>query len=100
VGDLDGRIVHLNPAAERLLGWKAVDVEGQSMKVLMSARMHAAHSEGFQRFVTTRQPRIMGRAVRVPALRKDGVEIDVELALSPLAIGEERPNVSFVSADT
>jgi PAS domain S-box-containing protein len=91
VGDLDGRIVHLNPAAERLLGWKAVDVEGQSMKVLMSARMHAAHSEGFQRFVTTRQPRIMGRAVRVPALRKDGVEIDVELALSPLAIGEERP---------
>lgn len=82
VSGLDDCIIHLNPAAERLLGWTCAEVKGSSLKVLMPERMHAAHERGFNRFVATRRPHIMGRAVRVPALRKDGVEIEIELALS------------------
>ena len=73
---------HLNPAAERLLGWRASEAEGQSRTVLMPSRMHARHIEAFGRFMATSEPRIIGRAVRVPAIRKDGVEIDMQLALS------------------
>jgi PAS domain S-box-containing protein len=84
VADLGDRIVYINPAAERLLGWTRAEVVGQALTMLMPARMHALHLKGFQRFVETRNAHIMGRPVRVPAVRKDGREIDIELILSSL----------------
>jgi PAS domain S-box-containing protein len=88
VGDLEDRIVHVNPAAERLLGWTCHEARGESLKILMPARMHDAHDRGFRRFVATGEGRILGRAVRVPALRKDGTEIEIELALSTFRFGD------------
>lgn len=86
VGDLHDCIRHINPAAERLLGWTSSELEGQPLTVLMPKRMHAQHSRGVRHFVDTGQPRIMGRAVRVPALHKDGRELDIELALSTFSL--------------
>jgi PAS domain S-box-containing protein len=93
VGNLHDRIVYLNPTAERLLGWTCAEAKGESLKILMPVRMHDAHDRGFHRFVTTGQPHIMGRAVRVPALRKDGVEIQIELALSTFRFSDGEPSI-------
>jgi len=91
VGGVDDRIVHLNPAAERLLGWASADAKGQPLTVLMPERMREEHERGFTRFISTGKSQIMGRAVRVPALRKDGTEIEIELALSSFAFGDGQP---------
>jgi PAS domain S-box-containing protein len=77
----DGRIAYMNQAACDLLGWDPADCVGQPLTLLMPARMHRAHLAGIQRYMRTHESRLLGRPVRVPALRKDGREVEVELLL-------------------
>jgi signal transduction histidine kinase len=44
------------------------------------------HERGFERYLATRQSRIIGRTVEVHGLRKDGTEFPVEIALSALSL--------------
>src|SRR5205823_1399541 len=82
----DGRglILYVNRAAERLLGWTARDLVGRPLTTIMPPRLRPAHEAGFRRFLTTGESRIIGRPIHVPALHREGGEIDVELTLSDL----------------
>src|SRR6266540_436878 len=82
VADERGRIVFANPAAERLLGWGDGGLVGQPLVAIQPERLREAHRNGFQRYLDSRVPQLLGRPVRVPALRRDGREIDVELVIS------------------
>ncbi|HEX2570435.1 MAG TPA: PAS domain S-box protein [Polyangia bacterium] len=88
--DTAGRIVYANRATGRLFGWSPEELLGQPLTVLMPPRWRAAHQAGFHRYVTTHEARIIGRTIRVPGLRKDGAEIDVELSLSAFRQGDGR----------
>lgn len=77
-----GMIVYVNGGAERLLGWRAGEIVGRPLTIIMPPRFRAAHESGFRRFMRTHRPRILGQPIRVPALDRDGFEIDVELTLS------------------
>ena len=83
--DASGTIVEINAATERLLGWPRAELVGRSLETIQPERLRAAHRAGFARFLATRESRILGKPVRVPALRKDGAEIDVELTISMVA---------------
>jgi PAS domain S-box-containing protein len=97
--DETGRIRYANAAAGRLLGWAASDLVGRPLTSLMPSRMHAAHEEGFSRFVRTREPKIIGKPIRVPALLRDGAEIEIELTLSLLPSPPDRLRVIAVMRD-
>jgi PAS domain S-box-containing protein len=79
-----GAVVYANPAAEMMLGWEPGELVGCSLTAIMPERMHARHRAAFERFITTHVPRVMGRPLRVPAVRRDGVELDVDLTLGML----------------
>jgi PAS domain S-box-containing protein len=85
--DEQGTIAFANRAAARLLGWPADELRGRQLTVIMPLRMHVAHEAGLRRYATTHHPRIMGRPIRVPALRRDGTELDVELTLASASLG-------------
>ncbi|HEV3122909.1 MAG TPA: ATP-binding protein [Isosphaeraceae bacterium] len=89
VADGSHRIVYLNPAAERLLHWSAHEIQGQLLTTIIPLRLRRAHSEGFKRYCATHEPHLVGRSVRVPALRKDGSEVQLELSLSALQVGQD-----------
>ncbi|HEV3166601.1 MAG TPA: PAS domain S-box protein, partial [Isosphaeraceae bacterium] len=89
VCDSTHRIVYLNPAAERLLGWQAAELVGQPVTTVIPDRLHSVHREGYKRYLATHKPRLIGRSVRVPALRKDGKEIEIELGLNAMIVGGE-----------
>lgn len=80
--DEQGRILFVNRATTQLLGWTAEELFGRPLTKLMPARMHVVHEAGFRRYVTTHHPRIIGRPIRVPALRRDGAELDLELTIA------------------
>ena len=80
--DEGGRIIYANAAAGKLFGRSRAELVGMPLSGLMPARMQAMHEAGFRRYQKTHQSHIFGRPVRVPARRKDGVELDVELTLS------------------
>lgn len=88
VGDVStGTIVLWNPAAERLFGWSAPEVVGASLETIIPEHIRAAHRSGMSRYAAHGCGSLIDgeTPVEVPALRKDGTEITVELNLTPLS---------------
>ena len=82
VTDATGRITYANPALHTLLGWAPKEALGKPLELLMPERMREAHGHGFTRFMTLGTSRIMGKPVRVPALHREGHEVEIELTLA------------------
>ena len=89
VADQKGIITLFNPAAERTFGYSASEVLGQPLTRLMPEEFRDGHSRGLQRYVETRQPRIVGRTLELHGRRKDGCEFPLELSLSAIDVGGE-----------
>ena len=82
VADDQNRIAFLNGAAERLLGWTEGGLAGQRLTTIIPSRLHDAHISGYSRYLVTGEARLIGHPVRVPALRRDGSEIEIDLVLN------------------
>lgn len=80
--DDTGRIVFLNPAAERAFGHTNAKARGQELTLLMPERFHEAHRRGFRRYLDTNEARVIGRTVELAGRRSDGTEFPIELAIS------------------
>jgi two-component system, LuxR family, sensor kinase FixL len=81
-----GRIVLWNPAAEKLFGFTADEVFGESIEILMPTAIAPVHRAGLERYLRTGHGLIVDAQgpVEVPARTRAGDEIRVELALSEL----------------
>ncbi len=82
--DSAGRIVMANPAAARLLDYEVDELRGLSVDALVPDSIrprHAAYREGYGK---NPKPRPMGTQMELVARRRDGSEVMVEIALSPL----------------
>ena len=102
VGDArTGRIVLWNPAAERLFGYAAAEAVGMPLEALVPDRLRDRHRDGIAAYAVTGHGALIEAAepVDVPALRKDGTEVAVELSLSPIADGPPRAYVVAVIRD-
>ena len=81
VADDQNHISYANHATEALLGWSRGSLTGQRLTAIIPERLHEAHLAGYTRYQITRRPRLLGTPVRVPARRRDGSEVEVELTL-------------------
>ena len=88
VADQQGKITLFNPAAQAIFGYSETDVRGQSLTILMPAEFHEAHRAGFQRFLDTREARLIGRTVELRGLRKSGDTFPLEMSLSAIDLPE------------
>jgi len=87
--DSEGRIVEFNAAAERVFGYRREDVLGRMLSnVLMPERHRAAHIRALESFGARDGGATGGRLVEAMALRADGTEIPVEVAISVAAVPE------------
>lgn len=82
VGADDARIRFANRAAERLLGWGHVKLLGQPLTSIVPERLREVHRRGFARVAGGMPSRLLEQPLRVPALRADGSEVQVELMIS------------------
>ncbi len=81
-----GRIVLWNPAAEAVFGYTAAEARDMGVDALVPDSLRARHRAGLGRFAATGHGAIIDAhaALELPALRKGGASIRVELTLSPL----------------
>jgi len=87
--DGEGRIVEFNAAAERCFGHRREDVLGQLLAdVIIPERHRDAHARGLKHFHVSGRGPMVGRLVETTALRADGQEMPVELAISVAAVPE------------
>ncbi len=92
-GDLRGRIIYCNSAAEQMFGRTLV---GSSLTVLMPERFHSAHDTGMHRFVSTGEPTLMGKIVELVGSRASGEEFPIEVSFSAEGAGEELTLVALI----
>ena len=84
VADADGRIVLANPSAAALLGYSVDELVGMEIDQLVPDHVRPQHAAYRAAFAREPRPRPMGRQTDLVARRKDGSEVVVEIALSPL----------------
>jgi PAS domain S-box-containing protein len=80
--DDQGRIVEFNPAAEQVFGHRRSDVIGKEMaELVIPPRLRDAHRRGLERYLATGEGPALGRRLELTAMRADGRELPVELAI-------------------
>src|SRR4051812_4103212 len=57
----DGTITHFNPAASEMFGLSPREAVGKPLTVLMPERFHEHHVKGLERYLVTREARLIGR---------------------------------------
>jgi PAS domain S-box-containing protein len=81
--DSRGRIVEFNPAATRVFGFSRDEALGRELaSLIVPERLRDRHRAALARNVETGESRILGQRLEMPALRADGSEFVVEIALA------------------
>jgi PAS domain S-box-containing protein len=92
--DQRGKIVLVNPAAERVFGYQVNELINKTIEVLLPDRVRPHHEGLRQNFYKDPQNRVMGHGRDLYARKKDGTDIPVEVSLSHY----QRENELFVIA--
>jgi PAS domain S-box-containing protein len=77
----DDTIVFANPPVERIFGYKPSELVGQPLTILMPAALRPRHRAGVERHIATGRRNIPWEGVELPGIRKDGVEIPLEITM-------------------
>jgi PAS domain S-box-containing protein len=81
--DHEGCITEFNPAAERTFGYRRAEVVGKQLaEVIIPPSLRDQHRRGFARYLATGEAHVLGRRVELTAVRADGNEFPVELAIT------------------
>ena len=89
--DLEGKITEFNPAAERAFGCTQETALGREMaELIIPATLRESHRRGLALYNVTNAGPAQGRRMELTAMRSDGSEFPVELAISRFVI-DERP---------
>lgn len=88
--DETGIIRSVNPAAERIFGYRAVEVVGHNVSMLMPNPYRGEHDGYIRNYLHSGQARIIGLGREVQGLRKDGTIFPMDLAVGEGALGGGR----------
>ena len=81
--DHEGTVVEFNPAAERTFGYRRGEALGRELaELIIPPPLRARHREGLARYLATGVGPVLGRRMEMKALRADGSELPVELAVT------------------
>jgi len=94
--DEEGLIRDFSPAAERMFGWSAAEVEGKNVRMLMPDPYRSAHDGYLERYYRTGEKRIIGRGRIVVGERKDGSTFPIELAVGEMQAEGPRHFTGFI----
>jgi diguanylate cyclase (GGDEF)-like protein/PAS domain S-box-containing protein len=94
---IDGRIRFWNPAAERIFGYTSDEARGQLLGPFLSPeRFRIKAVKRLAAFFAAGHGPLQGRTVELAAIRKDGTEIAVELAINLMEVGADQYAVGVV----
>lgn len=79
--DTEGDIIYWNPGAVHIFGWSVEEAIGKPLEIIIPPEHHGSHMAGMRRLSQGGTPRLVGKTIEVPAMRKDGSRIMVELTL-------------------
>ena len=95
--DERGNIIDWNAQAERIFGWKRHEAIGHAMvNIIIPSAHRNAHQRGLDRFLKTGEGPVLNKRIEITALRRDGTEFPIELAITPLRLENAYTFTAFV----
>ncbi len=95
--DHDGTVIEFNPAAEAMFGYLRGEVIGREMaEFIIPPTFRDAHRRGMARYLETGEGPVLRQRIELTALRADGSEFPVELAITPIPGGDRPVFTGFV----
>ena len=85
--DHEGCITEFNPAAEHTFGHRRDEVLGKHLAdIIIPPSLREKHRQGFARYLATGEARVLGKRIEMTAVRADGSEFPVELAITRIPL--------------
>ena len=79
----DGRVAGWNSVAEETFGWPLAQARGRMLsELIIPTQYREAHEQGMRRVIAGGSPHVLNQRIELPALRRDGSEIPVELSIT------------------
>jgi len=89
--DSEGVIKEFNPAAEKTFGFDAQEVIGRPLaETIIPVSLRDKHLQGLKHYLETGEHNVLHKRVEVPAIRADGTDLLVELAITPFDVNGNR----------
>jgi PAS domain S-box-containing protein len=83
--DSAGRITGWSPQAEATFGWTREEVMGRSLaSTIVPHRYREAHERGIAHYLATGIGPVLNKRVELAALHKNGHELPIDLAITPI----------------
>ncbi len=80
-----GRVIEFNPAAEQTFGYPRTEALGKPLAdLIIPPRFREQHWRGLARYLATGEGPLLNKRLELTAMRADGTEFPVELAITPL----------------
>jgi PAS domain S-box-containing protein len=80
--DQDGLIRLWNAGAEAMFGYRAAEMEGESLDRIIPENLRSRHNEGFRRVMAAGASRYAAQVLAVPGVKKDGGRVSLEFTIT------------------
>jgi PAS domain S-box-containing protein len=83
--DHEGKVVDVNPAVEKIFGYTREHMLGKEMaSLIVPPSTREQHRQGLTRYLATGEGPVLGKRLELIAMRANGTEFPVEVAISPI----------------
>jgi two-component system, cell cycle sensor histidine kinase and response regulator CckA len=95
--DCGGFIIEFNPAAEETFGHTRSEAVGQQMvNLIVPHALRDAHNQGMKHYLASGEGPVLNKRIEITAIRSNGQEFPVELAITPFRMGAEEAFTAFI----
>lgn len=88
----DGLVMEWNPSSETTFGYRRDEVLGRDLAdLIFPPALREAHRRGMACYLETGEGPLLEKRIEITALRSDGSELPVELAVTPIRLEGDTP---------
>jgi PAS domain S-box-containing protein len=92
-----GKISYWNKAAKKLFGYTEQEAIGKNAHLLLGPEKYLeAYKKGFSKFKKTGKGPVIGKALEISAIKKDGMEFPIELSVSAVKVQDKWNSIGIV----
>lgn len=84
--DHEGRVVELNPAAEKIFAHREAELTGENVRVIVPASFRTWFQTGLESRFTSEKGPTLGSRIEMPALRADGSRFSAEFTITQIRL--------------
>jgi PAS domain S-box-containing protein len=95
--DHEGTIVEFNAAAEKVFGYSRAEVLGRQLaETIIPPSLRERHRRGVAHYLATGEGPVLGKRIEMPAMRANGTEFPVELAVTRIDLEGSRMFTAYL----